>query len=414
MDTRERRRGGALALGRRRNVTQASLARSTRRRSSPLRQGPPRSRSLEEQGSRSLDLGKIVLEPRRGGRAEPAQSSLAAARQFQHGQSQLRTAVMDTAKTAGRGALLWGAYEKQMQSVVTAQSNLSAYSRGDLEGALTALTQTTGSASKGLSAPGADHQPGARQAHGPRKAASLVGKVADGNTASSSATASCSTRAPRPRRRWLRISQVRRRRQDLRRLLGGRRGEVPQRAAAASDHRRHALLPVINRLMGYLNTGLGLFQRLPGPVKSVVVALARPCRRRGHHGAVRLRHPRRDQGHAARPARRQAWTGVQWLLNAAMTPTPSASSSWRSPRSSRLRHRLQAARRPSATSCSAPGRRSRPRRVTVFNCARDLLQALGAARACRPHRRPGAGHAVGGQPLERRSGPPPRTPSAPW
>ena len=33
-----------------------------------------------------------------------------------------------------------------------------------------------------------------------------------------------------------------------------------------------ALLPALNRLMGYLSSGLALFQRLPGPVKTVVVA----------------------------------------------------------------------------------------------------------------------------------------------
>ena len=69
-----------------------------------------------------------------------------------------------------------------MQRVVTAQSNLSAYSRGDLEGALTALTQTTGSASKGLNLLSLATDLARARHMDLEKAALLVGKVADGNT----------------------------------------------------------------------------------------------------------------------------------------------------------------------------------------------------------------------------------------
>ena len=83
-----------------------------------------------------------------------------------------------------------------------------------------------------------------------------------------------------------------------------------------------ALLPVINRLMGYLNQGLGLFQRLPGPVKDAVVALGALA------GVAAIMAPFASGILAVTKAMKLAqlagkvWTAVQWLLNAALDANP--------------------------------------------------------------------------------------------
>ena len=249
--------------------------------------------------------------------------SLDAAREFQLGTSQLRTAVMDTAKTAGRGAVLWDAYEKQMQRVVAAQSNLSAYSRGDLEGALTTLTQTTGSSAKGLKLLGLATDLARAKNMDLGKAAQLVGRVADGNTGilkrygiviDKGATA---TQA---------LGELHRKFSGAAKTYGD-----SSAGAAAKFHNAlqqlqitvgTALLPVTGKLMGYLNTGLGLFQRLPGPLKTVVVALsAVAC-------AAAIMAPFASSilalGKAMQLAQlaSKVWAAAQWLLNAAMSANP--------------------------------------------------------------------------------------------
>ena len=249
--------------------------------------------------------------------------SLDAARQFQLGQSQLRTAVMDTAKTAGRGALLWDAYEKKMHSVVAAQSNLSAYSRGDLEEALTTLTQTTGSSSKGLKLLGLASDLARAKNVDLGKAAQLVGRVADGNTGIL-------------KRYGIVLDKGATATQALgllhKKFAGAAKTYGDSSAGAAAKFHNAlqqlqitvgvALLPVIGRLMGYLNTGLGLFQKLPAPVKSVVVGLAALA------GAAAIMAPFASGILAVTKAMQlakvaqAAWAAVQWLLNAAMTANP--------------------------------------------------------------------------------------------
>jgi hypothetical protein len=217
----------------------------------------------------------------------------------------------------------WGSYAAQMNKVVTAQSNLSAYSRGSLEGALTTLTQTTGSASKGLKLLSLATDLARARHMDLDKAALLVGKVAMGNTGTlkrygivldKGATATQALAA-------------------MHQKFAGAAKTYGDSSAGAADKFHNslqqlqitvgtALLPVINRLMGYLNTGLGLFQRLPGPVKTTVVALAAVA------GAAAMLAPFANGIIAVTKAMKLAalagkiWSGVQWLLNAAMDANP--------------------------------------------------------------------------------------------
>jgi phage-related protein len=249
--------------------------------------------------------------------------SLDAARQFQLEQRQLANAVMNTAAASGKGEAYWRAYAGRMHEVVAAQSQLSAYSKGDLEGALATLTQTTGSASKGLKLLSLATDLARAKHMDLGKAAQLVGRVADGNTGilkrygividkGTSATKALGI---------------------LHQKFAGAAKVYGDSSAGAADKFHNslqqlqitvgtALLPVINRLMGYLNTGLGLFQRLPGPVKTVVVALGAVA------GVAAIMAPFATSIMAVGKAMQlaqlasKAWAAAQWLLNAAMDANP--------------------------------------------------------------------------------------------
>ena len=92
--------------------------------------------------------------------------------------TKLRTVV----QAATKGSWAWGSYEASMQKVVDKQSQLSAYGGVILKGALATLTQTTGSASKGLDLLGLSTDLARGKSMDLNKAALLVGKVAMGNT----------------------------------------------------------------------------------------------------------------------------------------------------------------------------------------------------------------------------------------
>ena len=77
--------------------------------------------------------------------------SMVATEQFAVVQAQLKQAVLNTNNAANLSYVSWGAYQKQMNKTVAAESQLSAYSKTDLEGALATLTSTTGSAGEGRS-----------------------------------------------------------------------------------------------------------------------------------------------------------------------------------------------------------------------------------------------------------------------
>jgi phage-related protein len=246
--------------------------------------------------------------------------SLEAARAYQLGLAQLRTAVVNT--TAG-GSAAWAGYEARMQRVVAAQSQLSAYSKGQLEGALTTLTQVTGSSTKGLNLLGLATDLARAKNMDLSTAAKLVGKVADGNTSALSRYGIILKKGATATQALGALQQ---------RFAGAAKTYGDSSAGAADKFHNSlqqlqitvgvALLPVVNKLMGYLNTGLGLFQKLPGPVKSVVVGLGALA------GVALLMAPFASGILAVTKAMQlakiaqAAWTAVQWLLNAAMSANP--------------------------------------------------------------------------------------------
>ena len=217
----------------------------------------------------------------------------------------------------------WGAYQAQMNKVVAAQSQLSAYSKGSLEGALTTLTQVTGSASKGLNLLSLATDLARGRHMDLDKAALLVGKVAEGNTSTLKRYGIVLTKGATATQALAAIHQK----------FAGAAKTYGDSSAGAADKFHNALqqlqitvgtalLPALNRLMGYLNTGLGLFQRLPGPVKTAVVALAAVA------GAAAMLAPFATAIMGVVSAMKLAaiagkvWAAVQWLLNAAMDANP--------------------------------------------------------------------------------------------
>jgi phage-related protein len=264
------------------------------------------------------DHGKSSLAYRSAAVAEQKAELALSAAEVKH-----RNDLQTLRSAVDGGKVMWAGYQAQMQKVVTTQSQLSAYSRGDLEGALTALTQTTGSASKGLSLLALTTNLARAKHMDLEKAATLVGKVADGNTTAlkrygivldKGATATQALAAMNAK------------------FAGAAKTYGDSSAGAAEKFHNSlqqlqitvgtALLPVINRLMGYLNTGLGLFQKLPGPVKTVVVALGALA------GVAALMAPFASGILAVGKAMQLAqlaskvWAAAQWLLNAAMDANP--------------------------------------------------------------------------------------------
>ncbi len=248
---------------------------------------------------------------------QKAELSLSAA------EKQHRNDLSALGASLSRTKVAWGTYEAQMNKVVTAQSNLSAYSRGQLENALTTLTQTTGSASKGLSLLSLTTDLARAKHMDLEKAAGLVGKVAMGNTSALKRYGIVLDKGATATQALAAIHQ---------KFAGAAKTYGDSSAGAADKFHNSlqqlqitvgtALLPVVDRLMGYLNTGLGLFQRLPGPVKSVVVVMAALA------GVAAIMAPFASGILAVTKAMKLAalagkiWSGVQWLLNAAMDANP--------------------------------------------------------------------------------------------
>ena len=154
-------------------------------------------------------------------------------------------------------------------------------------------------------------------------AAKLVGKVADGNTSALSRYGIIIKKGATATQALGALQQ---------RFAGAAKTYGDSSAGAADKFHNSlqqlqitvgtALLPVVNKLMGVLNTGLGLFQKLPGPVKDVVVGLGALA------GVALLMAPFASGILAVTKAMQlakiaqAAWTAVQWLLNAAMTANP--------------------------------------------------------------------------------------------
>jgi phage-related protein len=226
--------------------------------------------ATERAAKAEKDHGKASLEYKTAAFAvQQAERNLSAA-QKTHRQDldALRHSVTTT-------TVSWDSYSKKMQTVVTAEGNIAAYTKTQLMTALATLTQTTGSAGKGLKLLGLSADLARAKNMDLTKAAQLVGKVAMGNTTVLKRygivmdKGTTSTQA-------LGI---------LQKKFGGQAkiyGDSSAGATAKLSNALHdlqvavgsALLPTFNKLISYLIRGLGAFQKLPGPVKTAAVAFA--------------------------------------------------------------------------------------------------------------------------------------------
>ncbi len=217
----------------------------------------------------------------------------------------------------------WINYAGHMQDVINKQSQLSAYSQGDLKSALTQLTLTTGSSAKGLSdlALATDI---ARAKHMDlAKAATLVGKVADGNTTS---LARYGIQVDKGSTATQALAQLQAR-------FAGQAASYGNSAAGAQDKFTNALhhlqvivgseiLPAITAFTQKVSGLLEKFQELPGPVQKVIIGVA------GFAAAAAIMAPWISgiigavQAMKLAALAQKAWAAAQWLLNAAMDANP--------------------------------------------------------------------------------------------
>ena len=97
-------------------------------------------------------------------------------------QDKSKQAQTQLSQTVGQAKVNWGTYQKQLNTMLNAQTNLSAYSKTHLIGALQTLTTVTGNAGESLKllSLSTDLARGRNMDLG--KAAQLVGRVYDGST----------------------------------------------------------------------------------------------------------------------------------------------------------------------------------------------------------------------------------------
>ena len=169
----------------------------------------------------------------------------------------------------------WTNYTRVMQPVIDKTSQLSAYSGGQLKGALTVLTQVTGNAARGLTLLGLATDLARAKNMDLETAAKLVGKVAMGNTTSlarygivleKGATATQALAAMQAR-------------------FGGQAKAYGDTSAGAIDKFHNAmtklqvtvgttLLPALTSVAKFASDILAKFQNLPGPLQKVIIGVA--------------------------------------------------------------------------------------------------------------------------------------------
>jgi hypothetical protein len=182
--------------------------------------------------------------------------------------ARLRTVVQATGGS-------WAPYSKAMTDVVDKQSQLSAYSGGELRGALADLTQVTGNASKGLDLLGLTTDLARGKSMDLATSAKLVGKVAMGNYAVLARYGIIIKQGTAPTEA---LAQLQAR-------FAGQAKAYGDTSAGAQDKLRNALkklqltigegiVPSLVKLADSAVVVLNGFEKLPGPVKDVAVALA--------------------------------------------------------------------------------------------------------------------------------------------
>ena len=217
----------------------------------------------------------------------------------------------------------WITYSGHMQEVISKQSQLSAYSQGALKSALTQLTLVTGSSAKGLNLLGLATDLARAKHMDLAKAATLVGKVADGNTSALS-------------RYGIVVDKGTTATQALAMMQGrfaGQAAAYGNTAAGAQDKFTNALhhlqvvigtaiLPLVTAFTSRITGLLEKFQELPGPVQKVIIGVA------AFAGAAAILAPWISgiigavQAMKLAALAQKAWAAAQWLLNAAMDANP--------------------------------------------------------------------------------------------
>ena len=217
----------------------------------------------------------------------------------------------------------WITYSGHMQEVISKQSQLSAYSQGALKSALTQLTLVTGSSAKGLNLLGLATDLARAKHMDLAKAATLVGKVADGNTSALS-------------RYGIVVGKGTTATQALAMMQGrfaGQAAAYGNTAAGAQDKFTNALhhlqvvigtaiLPLVTAFTSRITGLLEKFQELPGPVQKVIIGVA------AFAGAAAILAPWISgiigavQAMKLAALAQKAWAAAQWLLNAAMDANP--------------------------------------------------------------------------------------------
>ena len=217
----------------------------------------------------------------------------------------------------------WINYAGHMQDVINKQSQLSAYSQGALKSALTQLTLVTGSSAKGLNLLGLATDLARAKHMDLAKAATVVGKVADGNTSALS-------------RYGIVVGKGTTATQALAMMQGrfaGQAAAYGNTAAGAQDKFTNALhhlqvvigtaiLPLVTAFTSRITGLLEKFQELPGPVQKVIIGVA------AFAGAAAILAPWISgiigavQAMKLAALAQKAWAAAQWLLNAAMDANP--------------------------------------------------------------------------------------------
>ena len=217
----------------------------------------------------------------------------------------------------------WVTYSGHMQDVITKQSELSAYSQNTLKSALTQLTLTTGSSAKGLSLLGLATDLARAKHMDLAKAATLVGKVADGNTTSLSRygivvkKGTSATEA---------LAMLQGRFAGQAKAYGETSAGAQEKFTNALHHLQvvvgTAILPLVTAFTSRITGLLEKFQELPGPIQKIIVGAA------AFGALAAILAPWIGGIISAVEAMKlaalagKAWAAAQWLLNAAMDANP--------------------------------------------------------------------------------------------
>lgn len=218
--------------------------------------------ALKKHGSTSLEYKQAVNN---------AAIADMKARQAASKSKQAQTDLANAVKTT---SINWTAYENKANDVLVTQSNLSAYSKGELRGALKELVTTTGDANKSLDLLQVTTDLARRKNMDVSKAAVLVGRAFNGNTMS---LKRLGIELPKGAKGMEVIDALQKRVAGSAKAFGdsseGSSAKFKNSLSALQVTIGTALLPVINKLLGKLTTIFQKFQTLPDPVKNTIAVI---------------------------------------------------------------------------------------------------------------------------------------------